>query len=128
MGRELPAASRVLRNQAKYVDSLSCHPFSVIENPAQTQTQAKLAGVLHQKNRQKTGIVNCRLDAWQCQENADFAAKLGLLHFVEHRLRGKPKRLCNLDDVQESNIPLATFDHAYVIAMQAGEFSQLFLR
>ena len=60
--------------------------------------------------------------------NADFAAKLGLLHFVEHRLGGEPKRLCNLDDVQEGNVPLATFDHADVIAMQAGELSQLLLR
>jgi hypothetical protein len=72
--------------------------------------------------------VNCRLDARQCQENADFAAKLGLLHFVEERLGRKGERLCNLDDVQECDVPLATFDHPDVIAMQAGEFSQLLLR
>jgi len=72
--------------------------------------------------------VNCRLDARRCQENADFAVKPGLLHFVEERLGWEPERLCNLDDVQQCNVPLATFDHPDVIPMQAGEFRQLLLR
>lgn len=53
---------------------------------------------------------------------------MDLLHFVEERSGRELERLCNLDDVQEGNVPLATFDHPYVIAMQTREFSQLLLR
>ena len=49
------------------------------------------------------------------------------LHFIEERLRGEAKSLCNLYDVQEGDVPFAAFDHADIVTVQARQFSELLL-